>query len=278
MTDSSSRPCAVYRHYDTLGTLRYVGLSVDPDHRWSQHIDSGAAWTSEAARRDDVWFSTVFEAQFAEYLAIKHERPTDNKAPGSRPLYWGRPQQGISYSGLELHATAIRQYEIDLIPGLLQTEQYTRAMHKVCTDYTPEQIERRVAERAFVRRRMTNQGLPTLSAFIRESALWRCGPGPAGPAQLRHLIEQAQLPNVDLRVLPMDGMPIPGGPYTLLDMHGWLLPRIAWVGYSRGGHLVDEETSMASMAASHEMAQQTALSPEDSIDLIADLIQETRAA
>lgn len=78
------RPCALYRHFDQDGVLLYVGISVDPEERWKAHRYSRAEWAADSVRRVDDWFSSLVEAQAAERVAIKTERPKHNRQHNGR--------------------------------------------------------------------------------------------------------------------------------------------------------------------------------------------------
>jgi hypothetical protein len=68
---------ALYRHYDAQGALLYVGASVNPYGRFSQH-KCKSKWAYDVRRIEIEWFSCRSEAQDAEKAAIKSERPKYN--------------------------------------------------------------------------------------------------------------------------------------------------------------------------------------------------------
>jgi transcriptional regulator with XRE-family HTH domain len=124
------------------------------------------------------------------------------------------------YIGLEEAASLIRTYEVQFVPGLLQTEDYARAVIRLAHFDTPEEdIERRVRLRMTRQRRLTAPDAPTVWAVVDEGALRR----PVGGAevirgQVDRLIELTELPNVTLQIVPFDtgGHAAAGGPFTLL--------------------------------------------------------------
>ena len=126
-----------------------------------------------------------------------------------------------SFIGLESAASTMHCWEPILVPGLLQTEKYIRALIEAGRSQdTPERIDRRVAFRLARQGRVTGPRPLELFAIVDESALRRLIGGPEVMAeQLRHLIETAQLPNVMLRVLPFSAgeHPFLGGSATLLE-------------------------------------------------------------
>jgi transcriptional regulator with XRE-family HTH domain len=109
------------------------------------------------------------------------------------------------YVGLEEAASVISEYQTDLIPGLLQTEDYARTLvRKGNPGMSDALIERRVSLR------MARQGLltrfmspPQYEVVLSETTLVRpVGGGALMAAQLRRLAEASDLPNVSLRILP----------------------------------------------------------------------------
>ncbi|MGW4090924.1 helix-turn-helix domain-containing protein [Nocardia sp. NPDC004750] len=132
----------------------------------------------------------------------------DTKAKGWWTTYGDVIAEGFDvYIGLEEAATRLSTYENELLPGLLQTEGYTRAL---CTAAHPElaahEIDRRVRLRQARQTLVTRADAPLrLDALIDEAVLRRRLGGPAVTAeQLDHLLRMAQLPNVRIRLVPSD--------------------------------------------------------------------------
>ena len=110
------------------------------------------------------------------------------------------------FVGLEAEASSMRTWEPIVLPGLLQTEGYARALLRTgrSTD-PPEHIDRRVALRLKRQERLHGDSPLQLTAIVDESVVRRVIGGPAVmDDQLRHLIDTAQLPNVTMQVLPFD--------------------------------------------------------------------------
>jgi transcriptional regulator with XRE-family HTH domain len=118
------------------------------------------------------------------------------------------PPEYMEFIGLEAEAASALEWQVAAIPGLLQTEEYARAIHTAHQQVTlmpPGIIERRVQVRMIRQEVLIRRNPPLeLSAVIDESALLRkVGRRDVMSAQLRHLAEMAQLPNIDLRILPL---------------------------------------------------------------------------
>ena len=127
------------------------------------------------------------------------------------------------YIGLEEAARAMATYENELIPGLLQTAAYTRALLKSARpDASDTEIERRVQLRMARQALLTRKDSPLqLDVVISESVLWRrVGGAEVTVEQLAHLQCMCDLPNVRIQLVPTDSGYHDGmdsGPFVLLE-------------------------------------------------------------
>jgi transcriptional regulator with XRE-family HTH domain len=117
------------------------------------------------------------------------------------------PTEYADFIGLEDEATSIWVWQMECIPGLLQTEEYAR---QISSGYgrlaalPPSMMERRVQVRLMRQEILTRESPPELSVVIDESALLRELADPlVMRAQLERLAEASQMPNVTVRVLPL---------------------------------------------------------------------------
>lgn len=143
----------------------------------------------------------------------------------STPGWWRRysdvmPRWLELYVGLERSASVIRSYEMQFINGLMQTQDYARAVIKLSYTHSPaEEVQRRVSLRMERQELLTQPGAPDLWTVLDEAALHRppCGPATMR-AQLRHLLDLTDLPNVTLQIVPFLAGPhaATGGPFTIL--------------------------------------------------------------
>jgi transcriptional regulator with XRE-family HTH domain len=135
------------------------------------------------------------------------------------------------YVGLEQAASLMRTYEIQFVPGLLQTETYARAVTRL-GHVSDEEIERRVDLRMRRQELLTKPGAPTLWAVLDEAVLRRPLEGPdVMRAQVKHLIEMAELPNVTVQVVPfhVGGHAAAGGPFSILRFSEPDLPDVVYL-------------------------------------------------
>ena len=128
--------------------------------------------------------------------------------------HWVEP-----YFGLEAAAAFIRNYQLQFVPGLLQTEDYARALIQLGNALAEDDIGRRVAARLSRQDMLLRENAPRLWTVIDEGALRRPLGGRAVMRdQLRRLIEMCDHPAVTLQILPFESGPHPamGGPFTIL--------------------------------------------------------------
>jgi len=157
---------------------------------------------------------------------------------GNKPGWWHQysdllPQWFRAYVDLESAAALIRTYQGQLVPGLLQTEEYTRAViDGAHMDESQEEAERRVALRKARQTLLTQADAPRLWAVIDEAALRRPVGGPkVMRGQLERLIEASKLPSVTLQVLPYNAGAHPAmvGAFSILRFAGRELPDIVYL-------------------------------------------------
>jgi transcriptional regulator with XRE-family HTH domain len=137
------------------------------------------------------------------------------------------------YIGLEEAASRIRSYEVQFVPGLLQTEDYARAVTLLGHPDAPgHEVERRVGLRMRRQSLLTGEEAPHFWAVVDEAVLRR----PLGGVrvmreQLRHLIEMTELPNVTLQMVPFDlgGHAAAGGPFSILRFAERDLPDVVYL-------------------------------------------------
>jgi hypothetical protein len=143
------------------------------------------------------------------------------------------PQWFRAFVDLESAAALIRIYEGQLVPGLLQTEPYMRAVMRGARLPEPsEATERRIALRLMRQRLLTRPDAPQLWAVVDEAALRRpVGGRKVIRAQLERLIEAAELPNVTLQVLPFGAGAHPAmvGAFSVLRFDDQELPDVVYV-------------------------------------------------
>jgi transcriptional regulator with XRE-family HTH domain len=156
----------------------------------------------------------------------------------NRPGWWHNyddvlPNWFEAYIGLEEAATRIRCYEVQFVPGLLRTADYTRAVVKLGhPEGVDEEIRRRVDLRMARQKMLYRASPPHLWAVVDEAALRRpLGGRDVMRGQLQHLIKLIALPNVTLQVMPFSagGHAAAGGPFSILRFSERDLPDIVYL-------------------------------------------------
>ncbi|WP_052850373.1 helix-turn-helix domain-containing protein [Streptomyces avicenniae] len=156
----------------------------------------------------------------------------------STPGWWQKysdvlPSWFETLIGLEEAASVIRTFEVQFIPGLLQTRDYARACIRLGNPRASErQVERRVELRMERQKMLFKDHAPKLWAVVDEAALSRTlGSNETMRGQIRHLRELADRPNVTIQVAPfrMGGLAAAGGPVTILRFLEPDLPDIVYL-------------------------------------------------
>ncbi|MFB7274068.1 helix-turn-helix domain-containing protein [Streptomyces sp. NPDC056244] len=177
---------------------------------------------------------------------------------------------------LEQQATEIRQYGAALIPGLLQTKEYARAVFRSWRpNFWSEDLDRLVVNR--LERFQVLEGLkrPVVWTLLDEAALRRKVGGPQVMAeQLRKIAEMAEAGRLRLHVLTFEA-----GEHALAESMLYLMDfeDAAPVAYVEGiytGHLMDQPRLVSSCQAAYDLALGDALSHKDSLALVRAVAEE----
>jgi transcriptional regulator with XRE-family HTH domain len=187
---------------------------------------------------------------------------------------YGLPEWLAGYVGLEHDASAVRTAELELIPGLLQTEDYARTLITLGGRLSSKDVERRVSARMQRQDRLSGADPLQFTAVISEAALVRCAQDPSiGPAQLAQLIERANWPNVEILALPFAAGLHAGmaGAFSLLSFPDKLLHDAAYQEYIVGGHVIDDEAVVAQLDSLFGKLRGQALDPNESLAMLAEL-------
>ncbi|MGW7358552.1 helix-turn-helix domain-containing protein [Streptomyces sp. NPDC054802] len=192
----------------------------------------------------------------------------------NKPGWWQRfhdvlPHWFSMYVSLEGAASLIRAYEPQFVPGLLQTEDYARAiMLGGAIGHTePEDVERHVALRMQRQSLLTRPDAPRLWAVMDETVLRRPVGAPGVlKGQVEKLLEAARLPNVTLQLAEFSSGHHPGtyGPFVLFRFAVPELPDMVYSEYLTGAVYLDARPEVAThlevmdrMAAQAASAQRT---------------------
>ncbi|MBP2471401.1 transcriptional regulator with XRE-family HTH domain [Crossiella equi] len=170
---------------------------------------------------------------------------------------------------LENEAIRIDSCQPLVIPGLLQTPDYTRALLKAAGS---AEVENRVAVRMGRQAVLSRDTPPEYHAIMDEMALRRVmGSNRVMARQMRQLLDTADRPSVTLQVLPfsLGGHAGLDGPFTLLDFA--TQGPVAFLDHKISGMFLDKPEEMAYLQHEVDKMIEVALSPARSVDFIADL-------
>ncbi len=139
-----------------------------------------------------------------------------------------------TYIGLEEAASMIRSYEVQFVPGLLQTEDYARAVIVAGRpELRAEEVERRVGLRLKRQRVLARQHHPTqVWVVVDEAALRRpIGGAKVMRAQIQHLLDMSIMPNITIQIMPFrfGGHAAEGGAFSILRFPEPDLPDVVYV-------------------------------------------------
>ncbi|MEV4755274.1 helix-turn-helix transcriptional regulator [Micromonospora sp. NPDC049559] len=183
----------------------------------------------------------------------------------------------IDFIALEAEATAIANFEPSVVPGLLQTADYVRAvMRGGPHTLSDEEVEQRVQIRRDRQKRLTENDPPILDAIVDEGALLRpVGGQSVTEAQLRNLLKTSELPNVTVQVIPLSAGYHRGtrGSLHLLEFADPEDPMIASVETVAGQMIIDRPAELRTCVKIMEHLRAVALSPDKSRDLIFDRLK-----
>lgn len=213
------------------------------------------------------------DSQVAEALRLAAV-PTHNKRGGSyrdSVPHWFR-----RFLVMESEAESLSIYESEVVPGILQTQQYARTLlqagHPLASNL---EIEQQVEARMERKEILTKDGAPRVDVVLNESALHRVFGGDAVMReQLDHLCKLAELPNVTLQVLPFRPEPtvrhdeafVARAQFVLL----WLAETglVAYIEDVSGATYPEESEVIRVYADAYERLRRASLSPEASVDFI----------
>jgi transcriptional regulator with XRE-family HTH domain len=176
-----------------------------------------------------------------------------------------------AYLGLEDHADKVESLSLDVLNGLLQTQEYATAIYNFHQQYSLDRIEQIVDIRMKRQLRLTDTERPlTVHAVISESALHRCG---SQYNQLEHLIQLAKLPNVTIQVLPFSaGIHAHVVNTSLVTLPSGSLPPVIYVD-GPAEYLIEDERETAKIRRRFDRLHELASTPEASIKHIQQMIE-----
>lgn len=184
---------------------------------------------------------------------------------------------------LEQGATVINNYQTEAVPGLLQTEDYIRAIWSAMSPpYSSETVEMGIKARLERQQVLTKPDPPQANFVMSESAVVRqVGDDSVMRDQLEHIIEVAKRPNVQVQVLPFKARTLPEVvfPFQMFRIQSAGRSAPLEVLYNEDyddGRYRDDDESITTYGNLWQRLAGAALGPVESIELLRDRRQDSR--
>jgi transcriptional regulator with XRE-family HTH domain len=181
-----------------------------------------------------------------------------------------------NFVGMEADASSAKVWEPIVLPGLLQSEDYMRALIGSGRSHDPQAAnDRRVELRKTRQKRLSGPSPLELWAIVDESVVRRHVGGPQVMAgQWRRLIEAAQLPNVTLQVLPFDAgeHAFLGGSVALLEFPDVAHLDVVYLEGLAGDYYEEQPAEVKRYRLEFERLSTRALTPEESTGMVQSLL------
>lgn len=254
------------RGFDSAGFARRVGFTPA---NWS-HVEKGRRVLTTKTIGPVLELLDVEPEERAELLALLEA----SKQRG----WWAKSSALIGPElqrlyGMEYGAQSIRSYDSLVIPGLLQTEDYARALISADVMIRPVQVEQLVAIRMRRQERLRGADPVELTAVFGEGTLLQQTGGPdVLRGQLTYLAELIEeLDTVEVRVIPFAataGAVLGGSSFHLIDFAGEQLPTFGWVESAVFGGAVEDPDLVRDLRFAYRRAVEQSLSRAESLALI----------
>lgn len=201
-------------------------------------------------------------------------------ARDARQKAWWHPYTQVlssAYVGLEAEARQVRTYEQLVVPGLLQTEAYARAMMLTLPTRTPEEVSDRIRVRMQRQSLLDREDDFNLWVVLDEAALSRpVGGDDVMREQLQRLVKAGERPNITIQLLPFAigahaGM---DGTFAILDFDAAWDRSIVFAENATGGLFIDKTDEVQRYLNLFEIVHQAALGPEHTAARIKALVEE----
>jgi transcriptional regulator with XRE-family HTH domain len=206
----------------------------------------------------------------------------DMAREGHRKGWWAAYEDVLPsgfdiYVGLETETTGIRSYEISVVPGLLQTANYARAiLREMFPRHTADQIDRLAELRMARQQRLADDPPLELWAILDEAVVQRTVGGAAVMRrQLNRLLAEAARPGVTLQVLPFSSGAHAGhgGPFSILEFPERSDTEVVYVESVAGFIYLERHKEVRVRIEAFDRLRAAALPPAASTDLIAQVAE-----
>ena len=208
----------------------------------------------------------------------QRERLTELAREGKQRAQW--QPRGLPYStyvGLEADATSISDYGLGLMPGLLQTTDYARAVVRALVPgWVPDAVELRVGGRIARQQLLFSETPPHFEVVLDESVLHRVVGSPAiMRTQLERLLELSALSNVTIQVIPYDAGALPSGTnkFIVLSFASAAVSDVVFIEGLTGDLYLDDPRDVEVYNLTFRKLVDLAADPERTREMIAAMIE-----
>ena len=259
-----------------------------------EQVAGGLEWSASKLIRVEGGRSSItkvdLDALLAAYGVTSESRREQlqslNRGARER-AWWDSYREDVSptylnYVGLEAGAAFVRQFQLGFIPGLLQTEEYARAV-TVVGSVAPGKVDQVVGLRLRRQSELARRSAPPRQYFVIDEGVIRRHVGikkdrTIMPNQLRSIADRAERDElVTVRVIPFGTGAHPGlfGPFTLLEFDGGL-PDVLYLDAGRGAFTMmsGNDPQVAAYADDFENLLEDALPADKSIEFIRSVAAE----
>jgi hypothetical protein len=287
MTEAQSdRPGPTIRRMLVGAQLRRLRTGVGLTREAAAKAIRASEWKIHRLENGQVGFK---ERDIVDLLALYGVTDPDEVAAflvltreANAPGWWQRygdvlPPWFRTYVDLESAATLIRTYEGQFVPGLLQTDDYIRALVHGAHLESAEEVGRRVRLRMARQTLLTREDPPRLWAVVDEAALRRpVGGREVMRGQLERLLDASKLPNVTLQVLPFGAGAHSAmvGAFSILRFADQQLPDVVYLEHLTSALYLDKRDEVERYLDVMELLCIDSEPPAKTMDLLAKILNE----
>ena len=213
----------------------------------------------------------------------EHEKFLTLATLTNQPGWWRRyndlmPKWFEDFVGLEEAASRIQAYELQFVPGLMQTEAYTRAIvSRGESSIVSREVDRRVALRMQRQKVLLGPEAPRLWAVIDESVLHRpLGGRTVLLAQIDRILELTALPHISVQIVPyaVSGCAAEGS-FTVLRFAEPDVPDVVYIEQLTGAMYLEKRSDVDHYLDVSNRLGATSLDPAASMRFLSEVLRET---
>ncbi|GAA3355936.1 helix-turn-helix transcriptional regulator [Saccharopolyspora gregorii] len=251
---------------------------LDCAHSKISRLELGQGGITKGDLKLLLEFYGVDPADMQWMFELARTRSTRGRWTGYRAVF---PEWFRMYVDLETDAESIRHAQTEIVPGLLQTEGYIRALHTGSVRADDDSVDRVIESRQERQSLMDRATPPAMRFILSESCLCRkVGDDSVMREQLSHLEKTAQRNDVDIQVMPFDAATQTGGisyDFTIMQIPTSGISsslEFVYVECFDDARYLDDKDAVSMYDRLWSRLQAAALGPKESQDLIRSVGQQ----